>query len=222
VPITLYESDGGKRDKQPDAGTSVVTGQVINNCDQIAQGKVLIRIPSLDQEVWARLSAVGGGSGAGFLYTPRVDDAVLVALNQDDPTDAFILGGLWSSNDSPPVASPEAISKRVIKSGLKGGAAGHEIELDDTRQSISILSSTKQKVLIEPTRIEISNDAGTLKITLDNKQSKLIVEGVNLELKGTASLKLDAPKIDMTSNGPITISSSTVCTVKGTASVQIN
>ena len=127
MPITLYESDGAGRDKQQSAGTSVVTGQVLNNCDQIVQGKVLVRLPSLGQEVWARLSAVGGGSGAGFLYTPRVDDAVLVALSHDDPDDAFILGGLWSTSDTPPVSSTaDAIGKRVIKTGLKGGT-GHEI-----------------------------------------------------------------------------------------------
>jgi uncharacterized protein involved in type VI secretion and phage assembly len=222
VPITLYDSAAAAERKTEGAGTSVVTGTVINNCDLIRQGKVLVRIPSLSQEVWARLSSIGGGSSAGFLYVPRIDDEVLVALNQNDPTDAFVLGGLWSTQDTPPVSTPvDALSKRVIKTGLKGGV-GHEVEFDDALQSISIISTTKQKVTIDPLKIELSNTAGTLKITLDNKSQTITIQGVNIEIKGMASLKLDAPKIDITSLGPITIDSKTFCTVNGKIAVKIN
>jgi uncharacterized protein involved in type VI secretion and phage assembly len=221
VPITLYESGGGAEDRQPDAGTSVVTGQVVNNCDRIAQGKVLVRIPSLSQEVWARLAAIGGGAGAGFLYTPRVDDAVLVALNQDEPNDAFVLGGLWSSNDSPPASADDATSKRVIKSGLKG-QPGHEIELDDLRKSIRIVTATRQRITIEQTKIEISNDDGTLLMRLDNGGPTITVQGANVEIKGTTSLKLEAPTVDIASTaGAITIAAKTLCKVSGTR-VEIN
>jgi uncharacterized protein involved in type VI secretion and phage assembly len=134
-----------------------VNGTVSNNCDLIKQGKVLVRIPSLDQEVWARMASPGAGSGAGFFYVPRRDDEVLVALVGNDASDAFIIGGLWSTQDSPPVSDPiQATTKRVIKTGVTSGV-GHEVEFDDLSQSITITTSTKQQITLDPQKIEISD-----------------------------------------------------------------
>jgi uncharacterized protein involved in type VI secretion and phage assembly len=213
----LYES-GSQEDKKPAGGPStVVTGTVSNNCDLIRHGKVLVRIPSLDDEVWARLSAPGGGSGAGILYVPRKGDEVLIAMSQDNPEDAFVLGGLWNTQDSPPVDSPvEAPTKRVIQTGLKAGV-GHKVEFDDVKQSITIVTTTKQKVTIDPTTIELANTAGTLKITLDNKSQTITIQGVNVEIEAKASLSLKGAKVDVKSTvGPLSIGSATDCSIKGT------
>jgi uncharacterized protein involved in type VI secretion and phage assembly len=222
VAFRLFESEvAGAKPEQP-KGSSIVTGTVVNNCDLIVQGKVLVRIPSLDVEVWARLTAIGAGSGAGFLYVPRPDDEVVVALNNGDPDDAFVLGGLWSSSDSPPADSPlDAQNKRVIKTGLKGGV-GHEVEFDDALQSIKIESSTKQKLTIEPTKIEIANTAGTLVITLDDKSQTVTVKGVNITLEAAAQLTLKGRAVEVKAEpGPMTISSTSDCSIKG-AFVRLN
>jgi hypothetical protein len=199
MPITLFETGTKDEKKSQKAGSSITTGTVVNNCDLIHQGKVLVRIPSLDQEVWARLSSPGAGSGAGMFYVPRPDDEVLVALNDNDPADAFVLGGLWNTQDSPPVSNPlEATTKRVIKTGLVAGI-GHEVEFDDgPGQSISITTTTKQKIIIDPFKIELTNMAGTLKITLDNKkQSISITAALDIELTALKSIKLSAASIEI-------------------------
>jgi uncharacterized protein involved in type VI secretion and phage assembly len=216
VAFRLYESEAGGAKNDESGASSVVTGTVVNNCDLIKQGKVLVRIPSLDVEVWARLAAIGGGSDAGFLYVPRPDDEVLVALNQADPDDAFVLGGLWSSSDSPPVDSPiDAQSKRVIKTGLKGGV-GHKVEFDDALQAIKIETSTKQKVTIDPAKIELANSAGSLVITLDNKSQTISIKGINVEIEAMASLTLKGKKVDVSSSpGPLSIKSDTDCSISG-------
>ena len=218
----LYES-GAQEPQRPAGGAStIVTGTVSNNLDVVKEGKVLVRIPSIDAEVWARLSAPGAGSDAGFLYVPRTDDEVLVAIAHDNPEEAFVLGGLWNTQDGPPVDSgADAITKRVIKTGLEGGV-GHEVEFDDAEQSITITTSTEQKVTIDPTTIELANSAGTLKITLDNSSQTITIKGVNIELEATATLSLKGGKVDLKSSvGPLAISSSTDCSVKGTF-VRIN
>lgn len=219
----LFESEtAGKKPGDAGGGSSVVTGTVVNNCDLIGQGKVLVRIPSLDMEVWARLAALGGGSGAGFLYVPRPDDEVVVALNQADPDDAFILGGVWSSSDKPPVDNPlEAPSKRVLKTGVKGGV-GHEVAFDDLMQKIEITSSTKQKITIDAQKIELTNTAGTLTIKLDNASQTVSVHGVNVEIAADAVLTLKGRKVDLKSEpGPLAISSTSDCSISG-AMVRIN
>jgi uncharacterized protein involved in type VI secretion and phage assembly len=221
MPITLFES-GGDEDQKKGVSTSVVIGKVVNNCDLFHKQQVLVRIPSLDIEVAARLTAPGGGPGTGFYHLYRVGDEVLVTLNDNDPANTCIIAGLYNPLDPPPVDNlADALTKRKIRSGLVAGV-GNEIEMDDALQSISIVSTTKQKITIDPNKIELSNTAGTLTITLDNESQTITVRGAHVKVIGLASLAMDAPKIDLTSKGPITIASDTVCTVKGRAAVKIN
>ena len=216
MPIRLYDS-AAEPEKKIEAGANVLSGVVVNNCDLINQGKVLVRIPSLDQEVWARLTAIGGGSDAGFLYTPRIDDEVLVAISDGGSGNAYVLGGLWSTQDSPPVANTlDAQTKRVIKTGLKGGL-GHEVEFDDALQSIKIVSSTDQKITIDPTKIELTNTAGSLTITLDNKSQSVEIKGVNVNVEAAAMLTLKGRRVEIKSEPlPLSISSTSACSIKGT------
>ena len=149
-------------DSLPD-GFAIAPGIVTNNLDLLAEGRVQVRIPAApDFEPWARVATVGGGSGRGFCWIPQIDDEVLVAFAQNDPSGAYILGGLWNTKDRPPLTLPtDFLTKRVIKTGVAGGV-GHAIEFDDALQSITITSSTSQKVTIDPLKIELTNTAGTL------------------------------------------------------------
>ena len=221
MPYTLYDS-AAKDKKEQNAGFSIVTGTIASNCDLPGHGKLLVRIPSLDTEVLARMSSPGGGPSAGIQFVHRVGDEVLVALSQNDAADAFILGGLWGTQDQPPVATPDAPAKRVIKTGLVKGGPAHQIEMDDALQTISIVSSTKQKVTIDPLKIELSNSAGTLTITMDNKTQTITIKGVKIKLSALASIDLDATQIKLTAKQSISIAAGATCSISGPQSVTIN
>ena len=216
MPWRLYDSAAKDEEKAREGTTSIVTGTVINNCDLIRQGKVTVRIPSRSLEVAAQLTTIGGGPDAGFLYVPRPDDQVLVGLVENDPDASYVLGGLWSTADSPPVDNPlEAPSKRVIKTGLKKGL-GHTLEFDDLKQSIKIESATKQQVTIDPFKIELTNTAGTLSITLDNKTQTITIKGINVTIQADAKLELKGRIVNMTSEpGPLTIKGSSLTAITG-------
>ncbi len=202
----------GTNAKPGPEGYAIAPGVVTNNLDLKAEGRVQVRIPSRPAfETWARLAAIGGGSGRGFLWVPQKDDEVLVAFNQNDERDAYILGGLWNTRDRPPLTVPtDFLIKRVIKTGMAGGL-GHEVEFDDALQSITITSSTKQKITIDPLKIELKDSAGltikmdtatqtisisaTAKIELQAPQ--ISIQGVQVEIKGTT--------INIQSGGPCTI-----------------
>jgi uncharacterized protein involved in type VI secretion and phage assembly len=195
---------------------------VTNNLDLLAEGRVQVRIPSLPAlEPWARLSAVGGGSSRGFLWVPQINDEVLVAFNQNDQRDAYVLGGLWNALDRPPVTVPtDFLIKRVLKTGMVAGV-GHEIEFDDAQQSITITSSTQQKITIDPLKIELTNLAGTVKLTLDNTQQAISIEAVaSIELKA-AQIKLQAVNIDIEGTAATNVKSSGLCNITGSL-VKIN
>lgn len=206
--MKLFDSAERQRKEKP--YTSIVSGTVTNNCELILQGKVLVRIPSMDQEVWARLSSPGAGGGAGLFYVPRMKDEVLVALVGNDPADAFVLGGLWSTKDAPPGDQLTAIGKRVFKTGVKSGVPAHKMEFDDIEQSITIETSTQQKIAITMTSIEISNTLGNIKITLDNESQTLSLEAPMIKIAALATLDLSAKKITINGTGPTTITGTPV------------
>jgi uncharacterized protein involved in type VI secretion and phage assembly len=208
MPITLYESGADAKKKKPKLATSILEGVVVNNCDPAGQSKVLVRIPSLNQEVWARMSSPGAGSDAGLFYTPRPDDEVLVAFSGSELGSAYILGGLWNTQDSPPISKNpvDVMTKRVIKTGVAGGI-GHEIEFDDgVGQSITITTSTKQKIKLDKEKIEISTTGGTVSVTLDLLKQTVSIQAANIEIGGskTAQIKLAAKKIDIGGSDTVT------------------
>ena len=168
MPVTLYDSGDKDKKKTGKLESSILEGTVVNNCDIAMQGKVLVRIPSLDQEVWARLSGPGGGANGGFFFTPNPDTEVLVGFSGNDPSSAYILNGLWNTEDSPPISTPLDVStKRVIKTGIAGGV-GPSVEFDDgLGQSITIVTSTKQTIKLDSNQIQISAALGALSIKLD-------------------------------------------------------
>lgn len=210
---TLFEWGSARDDVGGKPAVSIAAGIVTNNLDLPMEGKILVRIPSIDQEVWARLTAPGAGSGSGLFYVPRVDDEVLIAMAHDDPRDAFLLGGLWNVRDRIPVSDPvTALTTRILRSGVTAGT-GHQIELDDLLQSITITTSTDQKITMDPTKIELTNLAGSVTIKLDNASQ-------SVSITAAASIKLEAPQISLKGatveiNGAATtdIKSAGVCTV---------
>jgi uncharacterized protein involved in type VI secretion and phage assembly len=219
MPTTLYETETHhERQSKKPPKTSIVPGTVQNNCDLLAQGKVLVRLPSMNQEVWARMTASGAGKGTGLFHAPNIGDEVLVAVIHRNPMDAYILGGVWSTSVSlpiPPVPT-NVPTKRVIRTGLTS-EVGHEIEFDDLLQTITITSSMPpggmQKIKMEPTAITLTNSAGSIQIGIDPSDPAVtlkIESKAGIKLKSDVSITLDAPLINIESDGPCVVSGTPV------------
>jgi uncharacterized protein involved in type VI secretion and phage assembly len=208
---SLSQSQTGSHNK----GFAIAPGIVTNNLDFLGQARVQVKIPSRPSfEPWARVSSIGASGSRGFCWLPQVDDEVLVAFAEDDMGSAYILGGLWSTMNRPPLSVPtDFLIKKVIKTGLTE-AVGHEIEFDDALQSISIKTSTDQKITLDPLKIELSNLAGTVTITLDNKTQEVKISAVNKIALESLSIELKAAKIDMTAAN-FSITSTGPCSVTG-------
>lgn len=193
MPSPTVESAAREQTKPARHETSIRTGFVVNNCDFLMHGKVTVRIPSLGQEVVARLTGLGAGPNTGFFYAPNIDDEVLVAVDPNDFNEAYLLGGLWNTSDRPPATVPtDQFSKRIFRTGLPKAPTAHQIELDDAKQSITITTSTMQKIAMDPTKIELSTTGGQVSITLDMKTQSIALKGVlsiDLQAKGEISLK---------------------------------
>src|SRR5262249_25303607 len=132
-------------------------------------GRVQVHIPSLPAfDPWARIAAVGAGSGRGFAWVPQIDDEVLVAFNQNDERDAYILGGLWSMSKRPPITEPVSfLNKTGSKTGMKASPLAQTIELDDLTQSVTITTSIGHSITLGLKSIELSAPKGVMKISMD-------------------------------------------------------
>jgi uncharacterized protein involved in type VI secretion and phage assembly len=195
----------------------VLLGTVKDNMDMTGLGRVQVSLPTLaDMEPWARVAAPFAGSDYGHYSLPQVDDEVLVAFERGDPRHPYVIGSLWSMTSRPPAELPtDATDKRILKS-----PKGHVIELDDLLQSITITTSTGQKVKLSPSSIELSAGDGAAKVTLSTAGK--------ISLEGTTEITLSAPKISINATGQLSLQGATasleasgLCTVKGT-SVAIN
>lgn len=181
----------GVKGSDSDNGFSIAPGVVTDNLNILLEGRVQVHIPALPEfDPWARVAAVGGGSGRGFLWIPQVDDEVLVAFNKNDDRDAYIIGGLWSTLNRPPALLPtDFLTKRIIKTGVTNSPMSHTIEIDDLLQSIKITTSTEQEIVLDPTKITITTTKGLLKISLDMLS---VPPGISLEATA-GDIKLSAP-----------------------------
>jgi hypothetical protein len=70
--------------------------------------------------------------------------------------------------------------------------------MDDAEQSVTITTSTKQKVTLDPTKIELTNLAGTVTVKLDNVTQAVTISAVNKIALEALTIEMKATKIDMT------------------------
>ena len=210
---SLLERDTDRAGKT--AGLSLAVGIVSsNNIDAITEGKIQVKVPAHGLTLWARLVATGAGDQAGFFYMPRVDDEVLVAFAGDEPSDAFVLGGLWNLQDRIPVSDPfTALTTRTIKSGVLAGQ-GQEIELDDLVQSVTITTVTGQKIRLDPDKIEMTNIAGTVSISMANSSQ-------SISIKSLGTISLEATEIKLKALASVSIEGGISASLKGTGTTSI-
>ena len=200
----------------------VVLAQVVDNVDRQGLGQVQIHIPALPEvDPWARvatsmagMSEVGTRYGAYFI--PQKGDEVLVAFNCGDVNEPYILGCLWNGVDRPPTLVPaDAVSKRIIRT-----PKGHEVEFDDAGQSITITSSTKQKITIDPAKVEMETTEGKTTFTLNTAGKVSIQSALSIELKAP-TITIEGDTVTVNGNVRTKIGDGQICDISARL-VQIN
>ncbi len=172
----------------------ILIGVVTDLQDPDGLGRVRVRFPYLgDQEsYWAKVSSPMAGNNRGVFFRPEVDDELLIAFEMGDPRRAYVLGALWSKVDPPPPddGKPTENNWRFIQS-----RSGHIFKFDDTRGSerIEIIDKDKRhKIIIDSSgdKIQIVCDSGNIEIKAP--AGKLQIDAVDVEVKASGSMKLEA------------------------------
>jgi uncharacterized protein involved in type VI secretion and phage assembly len=179
----------------------VAVAQVIGNIDETNEGRVQLYLPWLPgYEPWARVAVLMAGSERGTFFIPQVGDEVLVAFENGDVRDPYVIGSLWNGRDLPPAKERNApVDQRIIRT-----PKGHKIVFDDAKKTIEInhmdgarlkFESEKIELVIGSTSITMKKDGDVTiksktKITLDAENIDISAKS-NLDIKGRSKATLD-------------------------------
>ena len=167
--------------------------------DPEKQFRIQVRLPGIDPKkgvIWARIAMPEAGKERGHLYLPEKGDEVVVGFFNDDPRQPVILGSLFSSTNPP----PKKWDKWKAENAFKGfvSKTGIRIAIDDKAQTITLLTSDKQSIVLDEKNklIEIV-DLNKNKLTLNNKGVQLEVKDkLSIEAKGDIEMKGKNIKLD--------------------------
>lgn len=172
----------------------IVIGIVADLDDPLKLGRVRVKLPHLDGQLsdWARIASPMAGKDRGMFMRPELEDEVLVLFEHGDPRRASVVGAFWSSADTPPADDGKTIDNnwRFFRS-----RSGHLLKFDDTSgaERIEIVGKGgDHKLLIDVSgkKIEISCSSGD--IALSAPSGKLSIDAQQVEIKASASLKIEA------------------------------
>lgn len=194
----------------------VALAMVLENMDSTGEARVRLMLPWLPGYTpWARLATLMAGFSRGSFFVPQVGDEVLVAFNQGDVREPYVVGALWNTIDRPPALAPiDAVNIRRIRTPL-----GHELSFDDALQEVTLSNTLMTQVKLTATEATISTPTAsvTLGLTGDvtvESLTKISLHAPIVEIKADAALSLE-------SQGVAKFKAAAACAVEGKV-VKIN
>ncbi len=172
-------------------------------------GRVKLKFPWLAAEYvsdWARVAAPGNGPDRGMVWTPEVNDEVLVAFEGGDSQHPFVLGGLWNGADKPPTITVKdgKLERRALVS-----RDGNEIYMADKQGDSSLGMKSKGDEVV----LHLS---GTDQKIEGTSKGKIILTATgDIEIKATGKVKLSGA-------GGVEISSDAQAKLSGSAGVEVS
>jgi uncharacterized protein involved in type VI secretion and phage assembly len=230
----------------------VVVGLVTNINDPLMLGRVKVRYPSLPmpplESGWVRCTSTGGGKDRGILFTPEINDEVVIAFENGDINAPFIVGMLWNNMDRPPTGTAPIVAGALVNQRIVKSRSGHVIILDDTAGAEKVIvkdKSGQNSITINSTLNEMEiKSAGNMtidaggKLTIKCKQDLAIETltkgaisgntGIDVKVAGGNELNLASSgaglkgvnvKVEGTAN--VDIAGNAQASIKGNAIVQI-
>lgn len=184
--------------------------------DPDGEDRIQVKLPIVDASevgIWARRATIDAGSERGSFFLPEIGDEVIVGFINDDPTEAVVLGSLYSSaHPSPLEVKDDNFEKGFItKTNMK-------ILMDDDKESITISNDQGNKVEVQKSAITLTDSHGN-KITMNGDGIK--IESIkDIEIVATNDLIIEAGNnTELSSGADVAVNAGANCEV--TASVDL-
>lgn len=200
--------------------------------DPLGQFRVLVKLPYVEDGVWARLATFYATANAGAFFYPEIDDEVAIGFFDDDPGHPVILGAMYSKDRAGAYTPDEQNSTKafVSREQMKIAfdeekkvitittPANNQLVLSDEAQRITLSDQNGNFIKLSTQGIEI-NSASDLKITTANRlgigslsgahidvDSDLSLRGLNVECKADVALSASGnASASLTAAGELTI-----------------
>jgi phage protein D/phage baseplate assembly protein gpV len=167
----------------------VAIGIVTNNDDPDALGRVKVKYPWFSDELesdWVRVSAPSAGEERGILFTPEINDEVLVAFDHGDSGRPFVIGGLWNGKDKIPAGTAAVVSDQKVNQRIIRSRSGHLVILDDTDGKEQIIVQDKT----EKNSIVINSSENTMTLLTDGNM--IFEAGKDILMKCTGKFTVNS------------------------------
>ena len=183
--------------------TGVAVGIVTDNRDPEGLARVKVRMPWLAADAesdWVKIATLYAGDGRGSVWLPELDDEVLLAFEHGDVNYPYVIGALWNTQAKPPETNADGQNNvKLVRS-----RSGHAVTLRDEagRETVEIRSKGGH-------RIELSDAAGAERVTISDHTGRNILTlesmGGLVTLKAGLRLSVEAPQVEITATGPLTL-----------------
>lgn len=185
-------------DEQRDGLFGVYMGVVADLKDPEDLARVKVKFPwrdADDKSEWARLATPMAGKKMGQYFLPEKGDEVLVAFNEGDIHEPFIIGGLWNGDMKPPQPNKKKNPIRQIKS-----RADHKLTFDDTDNvgNVTIETGKGQKVVIDDKNEKI--------VVEDKNDNKMTMDSSGVTIDSPKKIKLSAKNVEISADQNVDVS----------------
>ncbi|GAA3911196.1 VgrG-related protein [Streptomyces lacrimifluminis] len=217
----------GRGSRMPGLAIGVVTDVHETGAES---GSVKLKFPWLDDTYttdWVR-TVQWGGKGGGGVFSPEVNDEVLVGFEQGLLDSPYVIGGLYNGVDKPSPHEVPLIDKATGKVNRRSivSRSGHRVELLDQRapglSGVRLTSADERLVVfVDDRRNSIQLSVYARRTSRQPLSSVLLdAKGITLDA-GSGDVTISGGKVDIQATAGVRIGGATVG-VEGTANVTVN
>ena len=154
LPFRPALPEPARRPRVPGPHTAIVVGPDNEEIHTDEHGRIKVRFhwdsDASDDEpgsCWVRVAQTWAGAGWGALFIPRVGMEVVVQFLDGDPDRPLVIGCVYNSLSTPPIALPEhKTCSALISESSPGGGLANQIRLEDARGRESLSLKTRRNL----------------------------------------------------------------------------
>lgn len=165
---------------RPRSRATVATlGIVTDVSDPDNLGRVKVSLPAFDDvgTDWLAIVTPGAGKNKGLIFIPNVDDRVLVLLNNEDPAQGVVVGGLYGSKTKPP---DDGVVDNAVRRCTFLTAGGQRVLLDDEHGTIHLENHNGSYVEISPKKVHVHSKT---ELILEALGKQISIRGRKIDFK---------------------------------------
>jgi uncharacterized protein involved in type VI secretion and phage assembly len=158
--------------------TGLALGQVKTTIDPQSRGRVQVTLLAAGMDVWAACLVPSAGSSYGVALLPKTSEIVLVAFLT--PDQAFVIGSVWSGQNSAPGAAAPVEQRYAIVSPY-----GNSFVFDDAAKTVTVATKSGNSVVLDDT-------ASTCTVTVGTTTIQATTTGVTVKTSASVTLQSQA------------------------------